>query len=276
MATRKFNPTTPSRRFYSVSDFAEITKSRPEKSLLAKRTSSGGRNNQGRVTNINIGGGHKRRYRIVDFKRNKLDVPGKVMSIEYDPNRTARIALISYIDGEKRYILAPNGLKIGQAVSTGEEAQIAPGNALPLRCIPTGEAVHNIELKVGGGGQLVRSAGGAAQVVAKEGRYVTVRLPSGEMRKVFNECYATIGVVGNNEHQNLSLGKAGRNRWLGKRPHTRGVAKNPVDHPMGGGEGRSSGGRHPCSPNGLPAKGFKTRSNKRTNKFIVRRRATGK
>lgn len=272
MALRKYNPITPGRRFYTVSDFAEITRSKPERSLVAKKTRSGGRNNQGRMTNINLGGGHKRRYRVIDFKRNKMDVPGKVAAIEYDPNRTARIALIHYLDGEKRYILAPEGLRVGQLIVASETADIKPGNSLPLKAIPTGEAIHNIELKRGKGAQLVRSAGVSAQLAAKEGKYALVRLPSGEMRKVFMDCYATIGTVSNAEHQNLSLGKAGRSRWLGRRPHTRGVAKNPVDHPMGGGEGKSAGGRHPCSPNGLPAKGFKTRSNKRTDKFIVRRR----
>ena len=273
MALRKYKPTTPGRRFYTVSDFAELTRSKPERSLLQKKTRTGGRNNQGRMTNINRGGGHKRRYRVIDFKRNKRDIPGTVAAIEYDPNRTARIALINYVDGEKRYIVAPRGLKVGQQVLAGERADIKPGNALPLRAIPTGEAIHNVELKPGKGGQLVRSAGGAARLAAKEGRYALLRLPSGEMRKVLMDCYATVGVVGNVEHQNLSLGKAGRSRWLGRRPHTRGVAKNPVDHPMGGGEGKSAGGRHPCSPNGLPAKGFKTRSNKRTDKFIIRRRS---
>jgi large subunit ribosomal protein L2 len=269
---RKYKPTTPGRRFFTVADFSELSKKGPQRSLLAKKINTGGRNNQGRMTNINKGGGHKRRYRVIDFKRNKIGVPGRVATLEYDPNRTARIALIHYADGDKRYILAPNGLKVGHEVITGEKVDIKPGNALPLRNIPTGEAVHNIELKKGHGGQLARSAGTSAQVAAKEGKYALLRMPSGEMRKVLMDCYATVGVVGNAEHQNISIGKAGRSRWMNKRPHTRGVAKNPVDHPMGGGEGKAAGGRHPCSPNGIPAKGFKTRSNKRTSKFIVRRR----
>lgn len=236
------------------------------------RGKAGGRNNQGRETNINVGGGHKKRYRVIDFRRNKLNIPGVVATIEYDPNRTARIALINYADGEKRYIVAPQGLEVGQTIMAGESAEIKPGNCLPLRAIPLGEDVHNIELKLGKGGQLVRSAGGSARVAAKEGRYVLVRLPSGEMRKVLAECSATIGVVGNAEHSNLDLGKAGRSRWKNRRPHVRGVAKNPVDHPMGGGEGKTSGGGHPMSPTGIKAKGFKTRHNKRTDRFIVRRR----
>ncbi|MCB0335924.1 MAG: 50S ribosomal protein L2 [Bdellovibrionales bacterium] len=272
MPIKNVKPTSPGRRYYTVSDFEEITQGSPLKSLLVKKKQTGGRNNKGRATNINKGGGHKRRYRLIDFKRDKVGVPGKVATIEYDPNRTARIALIHYLDGEKRYILAPNGLKVGQMISCGENADVKPGNTLPLRKIPTGESIHNIEMKVGKGGQLVRSAGVAAQLVAKEGKYALIRMPSGEMRKIFQECLATIGSVSNSEHQNLSLGKAGRARWLSRRPHTRGVAKNPVDHPMGGGEGKSAGGRHPCSPSGLPAKGFKTRKNKATSKFIVRRR----
>lgn len=272
MALKKFKPNTPSRRYMTVSDFAEITTDRPEKSLISKASRSGGRNHYGRETNINIGGGHKRKYRIIDFKRCKRGIPGTVATIEYDPFRTARIALVHYKDGEKRYILAPNGLQVGQAVLASESADIKVGNALPLKNIPTGENVHNIELKPGRGGQIVRSAGVAAQIVAKEGSYVTLKLPSGEMRKVLAECYATIGTVGNAEHFNINLGKAGRSRWLGVRPHNRGVTKNPVDHPMGGGEGKTSGGRHPCSPLGLKAKGQKTRVNKRTNKFIVRDR----
>lgn len=275
MALKKFRPHTPSRRFLTVADFSEVSKKEPEKALIAKASKSGGRNNYGRSTNINIGGGHKRKYRLVDFKRSKRNIPGKVAAIEYDPFRTARIALIHYVDGEKCYILAPNGLQVGQTVSASETADIKVGNALPLKNIPTGENVHNIELKPGRGGQIVRSAGVAAQIVAKEAGYATLKLPSGEMRKILSECYATIGTVSNTEHQNITLGKAGRARWLGIRPHNRGVTKNPVDHPMGGGEGRSSGGRHPCSPKGLKAKGLKTRVNKRTNKFIVRDRRKG-
>jgi large subunit ribosomal protein L2 len=276
MALKKYKPITPSRRYYSTPDFTGLSKEGPEKSLTEKKTSSGGRNNYGRNTNINIGGGHKQRYRIIDFKRNKIGIPGKVVAIEYDPNRSARIALIYYVDGEKRYILAPLGLNVGMTVLASPEAEIKPGNALPMKNIPTGENIHNIELKKGGGGQLVRSAGNYAQIMAKEGSYVLVKMPSGEMRKVLAECYATIGEVGNAEHQNLEIGKAGRSRWLGRRPHNRGVTKNPVDHPMGGGEGKTAGGRHPVSPTGIKAKGFKTRVNKRTNKFIVRHRTKSK
>jgi len=276
MPIKQFKPITPARRFYSVADFSSISKKKAEKRLVKKLTKSGGRNNLGRATNINRGGGHKRRYRVIDFKRENLNIPGIVASIEYDPNRTARIALINYADGDKRYILAPDRLKVGQQVIAGETAEILPGNSLPLSAIPTGESIHNIEVKRGKGAQLVRSAGGSAQLAAKEGKYALVKLPSGEMRKILAECYATVGVVSNPEHKNIKLGKAGRSRWLGRRPHNRGVTKNPVDHPMGGGEGKTSGGRHPCSPNGLPAKGYKTRSNKRTDKFIVRRRQNKK
>lgn len=272
MALKTFRPFTPTRRFLSVADFSEITADRPQKSLLAKYSSTGGRNNYGRNTNINKGGGHKRRYRIIDFRRDKVGVQGTVATVEYDPNRSARIALVVYSDGEKRYILAPQGLAVGQVISAGADAEIKPGNALPLRAIPLGENIHNIELKRNGGAQLVRSAGAAAQLVAKEGGYATVKLPSGEMRRVSLECFASIGAVGNPEHQNVVIGKAGRSRWLNRRPHNRGVTKNPVDHPMGGGEGRTSGGRHPCSPRGILAKGLKTRVNKRTQKFIVRKR----
>jgi len=276
MAVKKFSPITPSRRYLTVSDFAEITTDRPEKSLLAKRSRSGGRNHYGRVTNINKGGGHKKRYRVVDFKLDKVGIPAKVITIEYDPNRTARIALVQYSDGEKRYILAPQGIEVGRELMCGPDADIKPGNALPLKNIPTGQDIYNIALQNGGKGILVRSAGVYAQLVAKEGDYVTVRLPSGEMRKVLGSCYAVIGAVSNPEHKNVVLGKAGRSRWLGVRPHNRGVTKNPVDHPMGGGEGKSAGGRHPCSPSGLIAKGKKTRMNKRTQKFIVRPRGKGK
>jgi large subunit ribosomal protein L2 len=272
MAVKSFRPTTPSRRYLTVSDFSEITTDRPEKGLLAKYSSTGGRNNYGRNTNINKGGGHKRRYRLIDFRRDKAGINGTVTSVEYDPNRTARIALVTYTDGEKRYILAPQGLFVGQVISAGPDAEIKPGNALPLKSIPLGENIHNVELKIKGGAQLVRSAGAAAQLVAKEGDYATVKLPSGEMRKVSVECYASIGSVSNPDHQNRVLGKAGRSRWLNRRPHNRGVTKNPVDHPMGGGEGKSKGGRHPCSRTGLLAKGLKTRTNKRTQKFIVRKR----
>ena len=280
MGIKKFNPITPVLRTLTVSDFSEVTASRPERSLIQKKTRSGGRNHFGRETNINIGGGHKKRYRVIDFRRDKVGVPGVVATIEYDPNRTCRIALVKYADGAKRYIIAPQGLTVGQKVQSaganksGEvtSVDITVGNTMPLRDIPTGEMIHNIELKPGKGGQLVRSAGTGAQLVAKEGAYCLLRMPSGEMRKVLSVCKATLGTVGNSEHQNIQLGKAGRSRWLGRRPHNRGVTKNPVDHPMGGGEGRSSGGRHPCSPTGVPAKGYKTRHNKRTDKFIVRGR----
>jgi len=272
MATKSFKPITPARRYLTVADFSEITESRPEKSLLAKYVGTGGRNNYGRNTNINKGGGHKQRYRVIDFRRDKVGIKGTVASIQYDPNRSARIALVCYSDGEKRYILAPQGLICGQVISAGPEADIKPGNALPLRSIPLGENIHNVELKRNGGAQLVRSAGAAAQLVAKEGDYALVKLPSGETRKVFIECYASIGAVSNPEHQNIVIGKAGRSRWLNRRPHNRGVTKNPVDHPMGGGEGKTSGGRHPCSPSGLKSKGLKTRTNKRTQKFIIRGR----
>jgi large subunit ribosomal protein L2 len=276
MAIKKFSPVTPSRRYLSVSDFAEITKGRPEKRLLAKASRSGGRNHFGRVTNINKGGGHKKRHRIIDFRLDKVGIPATVVAVEYDPGRTGRIALVQYADGEKRYILAPQGIEVGRAISIGPDADIKVGNALPLKNIPTGEAIYNIALQNGGKACLVRSAGVSAQLVAKEGDYVTVRLPSGEVRKVLSSCYAVIGAVSNVEHKNIVIGKAGRSRWLGRRPHNRGVTKNPVDHPMGGGEGKSAGGRHPCSPSGLIAKGKKTRMNKRTQKFIVRRRGKGK
>jgi len=272
MATRQLRPTNPGSRTQSYSTFDEITRSTPEKSLTEGKKTYGGRNNKGRVSVRFRGGGHKRRYRIIDFRRNKTDVPAKVATIEYDPNRSARIALLHYADGEKRYILWPSGLEVGGEVVSGPEAPINVGNALPLKAIPVGTQIHNLELKVGKGGQMVRSAGGSAQLMAKEGAYAQVRLPSGETRKVHVECYATIGVVGNKSHENRSIGKAGRTRWLGKRPHNRGVTMNPIDHPMGGGEGRSSGGRHPCTPWGVPTKGYKTRNNKRTDKMIVRRR----
>ncbi|MDZ7288833.1 MAG: 50S ribosomal protein L2 [candidate division KSB1 bacterium] len=273
MGIKTFKPTTPSLRFTTSSTFEEITKITPERSLLEPLSKSGGRNNLGKVTSRHRGGGHKRRYRCIDFKRDKRDIPAKVAAIEYDPNRSARIALLHYTDGEKRYILAPVGLNVGDTVMSGENAEFRVGNALPLRSIPVGTMVHNVELKTGHGGQLGRSAGSAAQLMAREGDYAQLRLPSGEMRMVRTECYATIGQVGNLDHENISLGKAGRSRWLGWRPHVRGVAMNPVDHPMGGGEGKSSGGRHPCSPWGQKAKGLKTRKrNKPSNKYIIKRR----
>jgi large subunit ribosomal protein L2 len=272
MAMKSFKPTSPGRRFQNVSDFAEITTDRPEKSLVASLKKTGGRNNNGRVTSRHIGGGHKRRYRIIDFKRDKKDIPARVVSIEYDPNRTARIALLNYADGEKRYILAPVGVRVGDEIVAGENAEIRPGNALPIKNIPVGTLIHNVEHKIGKGGQLIRSAGSSAQLAAKENNYAHVKMPSGELRLVHINCYATIGQVGNIEHANISVGKAGRTRWKGRRPKVRGVAMNPVDHPMGGGEGRSSGGRHPCTPWGKPTKGYVTRKNKRTDKFIVRRR----
>jgi large subunit ribosomal protein L2 len=274
MGIRSYKPTSPARRFYSVSDFAEITKVVPERSLVEKQNSTGGRNNAGRITSRFRGGGHKQRYRIIDFKRDKIGVPATVASVEYDPNRTARIALLHYADGEKRYILAPDGLVVGSTILASRNADIKPGNSLTLRFIPPGTTIHNVELKKGKGGQLVRSAGVAAQLMAKDTEYAQVRLPSGEIRRVHLDCRATIGQVSNGDHANISLGKAGRSRWLGRRPHNRGVTMNPVDHPMGGGEGRTSGGRHPCSPWGQLAKGLKTRNNKRTDNMIVRRRGT--
>jgi len=272
MGIKKFKPVTPTLRYRTVSDFAEITTDKPEKSLLAPLKKKGGRNNRGRITARHRGGGHKRRYRIIDFKRNKLNIDAKVATIEYDPNRTARIALLHYVDGEKRYIVAPKGLEVGMTVTAGENAPFSVGNSLPLWRIPLGTLVHNIEMKPGRGGQMARSAGSYAQVMAKEGNVVTLRLPSSEVRMVHRTCYATIGEVGNSDHENIVVGKAGKSRWLGRRPHVRGVAMNPVDHPMGGGEGKSSGGRHPCSPWGQPAKGKKTRSRKPSDRFIVRRR----
>jgi large subunit ribosomal protein L2 len=272
MGIKSFKPTSAARRYYSVSDFVEITKTEPERSLLEHQHSTGGRNHHGRITSRFRGGGHKQRYRLVDFRREKIGIPAKVASIEYDPNRTARIALLSYADGEKRYILAPDGLKVGDRIVSSRNADIKPGNSLPLHAIPLGTSIHNIELKKGKGGQLCRSAGVAAQLMAKEGAWGQVRLPSGEVRLVHLECRATIGQVSNADHQNISLGKAGRSRWLGVRPHNRGVTMNPVDHPMGGGEGRTSGGRHPCSPWGQLSKGLKTRNNKRTDGMIIKRR----
>jgi large subunit ribosomal protein L2 len=272
MGIRAYKPTSPGRRFYTVSDFKEITTDVPERKLLESKARTGGRNHYGRITSRFRGGGHKQAYRIVDFKRAKIGVPAKVAEIEYDPNRTARIALLHYADGVKAYILAPDGLKQGDTVVSSRGADIKPGNSLPLGVIPSGTMVHNVELRKGKGGQLVRSAGVAAQLMARDGDYAQVKLPSGEVRKVHVECRATVGQVSNLEHQNISLGKAGRARWLGRRPHNRGVTMNPVDHPMGGGEGRTSGGRHPCSPWGQLAKGLKTRNNKRTDGMIVKHR----
>ena len=276
MGIKQFKPTSAGRRFFGVSDFADITTDQPERSLLEHQSSTGGRNHYGRITSRFRGGGHKQRYRVIDFRRDKIGVPAKVAHIEYDPNRTARIALLFYADGEKRYILAPDGLKQGDTVLSSKNADIRPGNCMPVGEIPAGTMIHNIEMKKGRGGQLVRSAGGAAQLMAKDSDYAQVKLPSGEVRKVHVTCRATVGQVSNLEHQNISLGKAGRSRWLGRRPHNRGVTMNPVDHPMGGGEGRTSGGRHPCSPWGQLAKGLKTRNNKRTDGMIVKhRRAKG-
>jgi large subunit ribosomal protein L2 len=272
MAVKSFKPTSPGRRFQTVSSFEEITTDKPEKSLLLPLKRSGGRNCYGRVTARHIGGGHKKMYRIIDLKRDKRDIPATVATVEYDPNRSSRIALLNYKDGEKRYILAPKDLAVGDVVMAGEEAEFRMGNALPIRRIPIGTLIHNVELKQGKGGQIVRSAGSFAQIMAKEGSYAQLRLPSGEVRLVHQECYATIGQVGNLDHEKISIGKAGRNRWLGKKPRVRGVAMNPVDHPMGGGEGRSSGGRHPCTPWGVPTKGYKTRKNKRTDQYVIKKR----
>lgn len=271
MGIRKLKPNTPGQRLRSVSDFNTITKSRPEKSLIRSLSKSGGRNSAGEMTVRYRGGGHKRRYRLIDFKRNKVGVPGVVNAIEYDPNRTARIALIFYKDGEKRYIIAPEGLKVGQVIVAGEAVETAVGNAMLLKNIPLGTFVHNIELHPGKGGAIARSAGSYAQLVGRDGKYAILRLPSGESRMVLQACMATVGTVSNAEHFNIDLGKAGRRRWLGRRPHNRGVSMNPVDHPMGGGEGRSSGG-HPRSRKGLPAKGYKTRAPKKSsNRFIISR-----
>jgi len=276
MGTRQFRPITPATRFRSVSDFAEVTKTEPERSLLEPLKRTGGRNNKGHVTTRHQGGGHKRAFRRIDFRRDKFGVPARVSAVEYDPNRTARIALLVYADGEKRYILAPNGLKVGDTVVSGPGSDIRVGNAVPLFEVPLGTTVHNVELKIGRGGQLCRSAGTGVQVVAKEGNYATLRLRSTEMRMVRGECLATIGEVGNPEHELLSVGKAGKTRWLGRRPRVRGVAMNPVDHPLGGGEGKSSGGRPACSPWGKP-EGRKTRRRKKpSNRLIVRGRRRGK
>ncbi len=272
MAIRKRKPTSPGRRFQTSSDFSEITRDSPEKSLLAKQSATGGRNNLGRKTARHRGGGHKRRYRVIDFRRNKSGVPAKVASIEYDPNRNCRIALLHYADGEKRYILAPRGVSVGERIESGSQADIRPGNALPLRYIPVGTIVHAVELKPGAGAKMARSAGTSVQLVAKEGAFATLRLPSTEMRRVPIDCIATVGEVGNSEFELIKVGKAGRSRWKGKRPQTRGVAMNPVDHPHGGGEGKTSGGRHPVSPWGKPE--GRTRKPKKSDDLIIRRRRT--
>jgi|TARA_B110000438_G_scaffold199985_1_gene191541 large subunit ribosomal protein L2 len=273
MGIRVIKPTTPGNRFATRSDFAEITKSTPEKSLTVALRKTGGRNNNGRITVRHRGGGHRRRYRIIDFKRDKFDIPAKVASVEYDPNRSANIALLFYTDGEKRYILSPFGTKVGDELISGENAPLRVGNSLPIKKVATGMFVHNIELVPGRGGQLVRSAGAAAQVMAHDGGFATVKLPSGEIRQIIDNCFATVGEVGNKSHEQIISGKAGRSRWLGKRPKVRGVVMNPVDHPHGGGEGKTSGGRHPVSPWGQPAKGYKTRKkNKKSNDYIVKRR----
>jgi len=272
MAIKKVKPVSPGRRFQEYSTFEEITRTTPEKRLLKVLKKTGGRNVNGRITTRHRGGGHKRHLRVIDFKRDKIGIPATVASIEYDPNRSARIALLNYVDGEKRYILAPLKLEVGSSVMSGPKVDIKPGNTLPLRHIPLGTDIHNIELRVGRGGQIVRSAGTHAQLMAKEGRYALVKLPSGELRMVLIDCNATVGQLGNVSHENIALGKAGRKRWLGRRPKVRGVAMNPVDHPMGGGEGRSSGGRHPCTPWGKPTKGYRTRKNRKTDRYIVTKR----
>lgn len=276
MAIKRFRPITPSQRFRTVPTFEEITSTVPEKSLLRPLKKSGGRNNKGRITAWHRGGGHRRHYRVIDFKRNKHDIPARVASIEYDPNRSARIALLFYVDGEKRYIIAPDALNVGDVIMAGENVENRAGNALPLGQMILGTTVHNIELRPGKGAQLCRSAGSMAQVVAKEGKIVTLKMPSGEVRTVPQNCYATIGQVGNIDHKNVCWGKAGASRWRGWRPHVRGVAMNPVDHPMGGGEGRSSGGRHPCTPWGKPTKGYKTRSKRKSKAHIVEERRARK
>jgi large subunit ribosomal protein L2 len=274
MGLKNYKPYTPTSRHKSVLDFSEITTNKSEKRLTKGKSSTAGRDDNGRISVRRRGGGHKRKYRTIDFKRDKHAIPGKVATIEYDPNRSANIALVHYADGDKRYILAPKGLKVGTAILSGPtNVPLEIGNAMPLSQIPLGLTVHNVELQLGRGGQLVRSAGTSAIIMAKEGDYITIRLPSGEMRMVFHKCYATIGGLGNEDHMNVSLGKAGRSRWLGRRPKVRGVAMNPVDHPMGGGEGKTSGGRHPVSPWGQPTKGYKTRNKKKTSsKFIVKKR----
>ena len=272
MPIRTYKPTSPGRRFQTVQVFDDITATRPHKPLTEPLKRTGGRDNHGELTSWWRGGGHKRNYRVIDFKRDKRNIPATVSTIEYDPNRSARIALLTYADGEKRYILHPIGLAVGATIVAGDNVDILPGNALPLKNIPLGTMVHNVELRPGRGGQIARSAGSGVQVVAREGAFASVKMPSGEIRKINVECYATVGQVGNIDHENVSIGKAGRSRWLGIRPHVRGVAMNPVDHPLGGGEGKTSGGRHPVSPWGLPTKGYKTRNRKVTDKFIVQRR----
>ncbi|MBN1594562.1 50S ribosomal protein L2 [candidate division FCPU426 bacterium] len=273
MPLKIYRPTSPGRRQMTGYDFSEITKKKPEKSLLRKLSKSGGHNVNGRYTARRKSGGHKRRYRIIDFTREKYNIPAKVIAIEYDPNRSARIALLQYADGAKRYIVAPDKIKVGSILTSGPESDIQPGNALPLRKIPTGEMIHNIELRLGQAARLVRAAGSNAQLLAKEGEYAHVRLPSGEVRLIHLDCKATIGQIGNTEHENITIGKAGRHRWMGFKPRSRGVAKNPVDHPLGGGEGRTSGGRHPVTPWGVPTKGYKTRKkNKTSDRQIIRRR----
>jgi len=273
MALKIFKPTSAGRRHYTNSRFDELTRTSPEKSLVRGMTKNGGRNNTGRITSWHRGGGHKRKYRLIDFRRDKAGVVARVAAIEYDPNRSARIALLHYMDGEKRYIIAPSDLRVGDQILSGEEIDILPGNALPLRAMPLGTMIHNIEFKPGKGGQLVRAAGTVAQLLAKEGRYAHIRLPSGEVRLIHLECKATVGQVGNLMHENVSHGKAGKTRWLGRRPIVRGVAMNPIDHPHGGGEGRTSGGRHPVTPWGVPTKGYKTRRRKASDSYIVRKRS---
>ncbi len=272
MAIKSFRPITPARRFFQVSDFQEITKKSPHKALTRFLSKTGGRNSYGRITSRHIGGGHKQKYRMIDFIRTKSKVSGRVASIEYDPHRSARIALVNYKDGDKKYILAPLGLQVGDMINSGNEVEIKPGNTLPLKYIPFGTFIHNIEMNINGGAKLVRSAGTFAEVMARDGDYAHVRLPSGEVRLLHVDCKATIGQVGNVEHNTLSIGSAGRKRWMGRRPHVRGVAMNPVDHPHGGGQGKTSGGRHPVTPWGVSTKGYKTRNNKRTNKFIIKRK----
>lgn len=273
MAIKTYKPTSAGKRHHVSIKNSDLSAKRPEKGLITSLSKTGGRNNYGRITARHIGGGHKRKYRIIDFKRTKTDISAKVVAIEYDPNRSANIALLNYIDGEKKYILAPEGISVGDQILAGDKVDIKPGNCLPLINIPLGTIIHNIEMKIGKGAQLVRSAGVSAQLMAKEGQYVLVRLPSGEVRKFNKLCRACIGQVGNREHESQKLGKAGRTRWKGKRPSVRGVAMNPVDHPMGGGEGKSSGGRHPCTPWGFPTKGYKTRKNKSSDKYIVKKRS---